>query len=283
MGGKSKPATTTTNQTTTNAPWAPASGALEGMVKSAQDAYAATPKTPVFSGPNADQTAAVDYLRGQAAGTATGSDELRALGQQTASGYFLNPETNPYIKQAVESAIRPLQKQLDGRIVSVGDAATMAGAYGGDRQALLKAKALTGFNEAALDTSGKIYFDNYNNERTRQMGAGALFDQANALALKPGQILSSIGDQQQQWDIAKATAAMDAPWAGLDRLQQTLSGVQGYGSQETDGTTVATGAKGSKASGALGGALGGASAGSAFGPWGAGIGAVIGGLGGLFG
>lgn len=283
MGGKSKPATSTTNQTTTNAPWAPASGALEGMITSAQGAYDATPKTPVFTGPNADQTAAVDYLRGQAGATATGADEMRALAQQTASGYFLSPDTNPYIKQAVEAAIRPLQQQLDGRIVSVGDAATMAGAYGGDRQALLKAKALTGFNEAALDTSGQIYFNNYNNERQRQMGAGALFNDANALALKPGQVLSSIGDQQQQWDIAAATAAMDAPWAGLDRLQSVLSGVQDYGTQTTDSKTVSQGAKASGAQGALGGALGGASAGSAFGPWGAGIGAVIGGLGGLFG
>lgn len=295
MGGKSKPATSTSNttsnvdRTTTNGPWAPADAALQDMIKQAQIAYAATPKTPVFTGPNADQTGAVNYLRDQAPGLATGGIELRNLGQATARGDFLNPESNPHLRAAMAAAVDPFREQLDQNILSVGDAATQMGAYGGDRSTLLRAKALTGFNKAATNVTAQMAYENYARERQLQQGAGALLGQANDLMLQPGRVLSTIGDQQQSWDMARVAALQEAPWAGLDRYANILGSVQGYGTQQTTGTetSATTGtqaaAKQSGVGGFASGALGGAAAGSSFGPWGAAIGGVVGGLGSLFG
>lgn len=295
MGGKSKPATQTINQTqtvdrtTASTPWGPADMAIQDMVKQAQTAYAATPKVPIFTGPNADQTAAVDYLRTQAAGTAAGGQELRNLGVATARGDFLSPESNPYLAGAIAAAVDPYREQLGQNVLSIGDVSSMSGAYGGDRSTLLKAKALTGFNKAAMNTSAGMLADNYRFERGQQNNAGAILGQANDIMLKPGQVMSTIGDQQQSWDMARIAALQDAPWAGLDRYSSILSQVTPYATQRTTGTDTTVGtntqtaAKGSTASGVASGALGGAAAGASFGPWGAAIGGIVGGLGGLFG
>lgn len=288
MGLFSKPKTKTTqtiDQTQTNGPWEAADSSLRDMVNRANAAMANTPTTPVFTGPNKDQLAAVDAFRALAGQAGQGANDLRNLGTATARGDFLHAESNPYLQGAIEAAQRPLQKQLTSNIMAANDAAQVAGAYGGSRGELLKAKAITGFNEVSMDTAAKMLAENYQFERGMQQNAGNLLAQANVIGMQPGQLLGEIGDMQSKWDIAKATAVIDAPWAGLDRYAQILGTTSPYGQTHTEGTNTTT----SKQSGGglgsvLGGALGGASGlGSLFGPWGAGIGAVVGGLGGLFG
>lgn len=296
MGGKSKPAKQTTNtvqnveRVTTPTPWQPADLGLKEMISQAAQAYAATPKTPVFTGPNATQQSAVNYLTGQAAGTATGGQELRDLGQATARGDFLNPSSNPYIMGAISAAVDPYREQLDQNILKVGDVSSMNGAYGGDRSALLRASALTGFNKAATNVSASMLADNYGRERQLQQNAGNILAQGNELMLKPGQVLAAAGDQQQSWDMARIAALQEAPWTGLDRYASILGQVQPYasttstGTETTNSTGTQTPARGSTATGVATGALGGAASGfQVGGPWGAAIGGIVGGLGGLFG
>ena len=309
MGNKSKPAksttTSTSNSTSTSDPWAAAKPALEGMLTSASGAYAATPKTPIFTGPNAQQLAAQSSLQGFAQnGADAGAQAVLANAAKTAGGFYLDPANNPFMQSnpnvqgVIDAAINPLRQQLDQNVLSIGDAAKLAGAYGGDRQDLLKGQALTGFNREALDAASKIQYGAWNDqqnrlqqemqfERTNQNNAAQLFQQGNQLAMAPAQIMAALGDQTAGWDLAAGTAARDAPWTGLDKLATLLGTVSPYGTTTTTGnstgTTIGTPAKASGLQSGLSGALGGASAGSAFGPWGAGIGAVVGGLGGLFG
>lgn len=304
MGGRSKPQVTQTNQTTTNtpSPYAPAQPVIDSMLANASKAYDATPKTPTYTGLNAQQLAAQQQLTSLAPGTGAGADAVRANAEKNASGYYLDPAHNPFAQQnpniegMIAASIDPLRKQLDSNVLSIGDAAKLAGAYGGDRQDILKGQALTGFNQAALNTSGQLrynawdssqnrYLQDYMAERQNQNTAGSQFEEANKLALTPAQIMSALGDQTSAADVAAKQAAIDAPWAGLDRVSQITSGVMPLASSTGTqvGTQTVTGAKPSQGAGAISGALGGASAGAAFGPWGAGIGAVLGGLGGLFG
>lgn len=264
MGGNRSQTTTSTS---TSAPPEWQRSQIENLYNQGRQALAQMP-----TGPNATQLEAQGWLRGLAPGLSAGANDVRNLGVATARGDYLNPETNPFIRQAVEAAQRPLRQQLDQNVLAIGDAAQQAGAYGGSRQGIIESGALRDFNTAALDSAGQIYADNYARERALQQNAPALLSAANQLSLAPGQLLGLLGDQEQSW---KA----DMPWTGIDRMAALLSLGGGYGT--TTGTQTVP--RGSAASGALSGAMGGASAGSAFGPWGAGIGAVLGGLGGAFG
>jgi hypothetical protein len=320
MGKARAPKSTeTSNQTQTVTPYAPAQGGLEDMLKAATTAYAATPKTPTFTGPNQTQLDAASMLKNLAPSTAAGAGAMSELANKTSSGFWLDPannptmqgsgwheDLNPALQSAIQAAINPLHDQLDQNILSVGDAAKLAGAYGGDRGDLLKATALSRFNRDAMDVGSNLWYNSYEAmtgrnfqanqgdfaaanaareaERQRQMNSGALYNDANQLALDPARILSALGDQQSGWDQAAAASAIDAPWAGLDRYATILGQAAPYATTNTTGTATKTGTPGGGGlTGGISGALGGASAGSAFGPWGAGIGAVVGGLGGLFG
>lgn len=304
MGGSSKPATSTVNNTTTNTPtpYAPAQPVIDSMLANAQTAYNATPKTPTYTGLNAQQLQAQGILTGLAPSLGEGSAAVLDNAKKNASGFYLDPANNPFTSQnpntdaLIAASIDPLRKQLDSNVLSIGDAAKLAGAYGGDRQDLLKGQALTGFNQAALNTTANINYNawdaqqaraksEYDIERQNQNNAGTLFQQGNQLAMTPAQIIAALGDQTSAATVAANQSAIDAPWAGLDRLSQITSGVLPLSSTTGTqvGTTTSTGEKASGGASALSGALGGASAGAPFGPWGAGVGAVLGGLGGLFG
>lgn len=263
MGGKKQQTTTSTSETK---PWQPMATELQSLWQQGNQALGAMP-----TGPNATQLEAMDWLKGVAPQLGQGASDLRNLGIAQARGDFLDPASNPFITGAVEAAQRPLRDQLDQNILQIGDAAQLAGAYGGDRERLLRGQALGDFNQSALDIATQTYAQNYANERQLQQNAGNLIGIADALSMAPGQLLGALGDQEYSW-------ALEMPWAGLDRMAALLQLGQGYGTSK--GTQ--TGPAQSTGGGIFSGALGGASAGSAFGPWGAGIGAVLGGIGGLF-
>lgn len=282
-GGKSKPATQVVNQTTTNDPWAPLVPHLTSLFSQGQQALAATPKAN-YAGPNADQQNAVAILRGLAPTMGQGSDELRQLGMDTIGGKYLDPNTNPFLKQSVEQAIGLNTQNLNRNILpGLADQAILGGAYGGSGYGVAQGVLAGEANTANTNAATTAYNANYQMERDRQLNGGTLLNQANQLSMAPAQLLDMIGSQQQGWDQAALTAAQDAPWAGLDRYAALLGLGTGYGSGTNNSTTTGTPAKPSGGSSFLQGALGGAGAGSAFGPWGAGIGGILGGLGSLFG
>lgn len=287
MGGRSStPATTTTNQNTTSDPWAPLIPHLTELMGRGRTALDATPNTVegTYAGPNQTQRDAADLIRAQAPGLATGSSELRQLGLDTVNGRYLDPSTNPWLERTVQQGLDQTTQNFNRTVLpGMADAAILGGAYGGSGYGVAQGIAAGDLGRAQTDAATQAYAQNYQLERERQLGAGTLFNQANTLALLPGQTLDLVGTQEQQWDQAALDAAGNAPWAGLDRYQQLLSSAAGYGTGTSTGTTVGTPARASGGAGLLQGAMGGASAGSAFGPWGAGIGGILGGLGGLFG
>lgn len=318
MGGKPKPQTQTVNNTTTVTPWGPAVQGLESMMGSATKAYDATPKTPLFTGPNQQQLSAQDALTAFAPATAAAQPLLAANALKSAGGFYLDPannkslggsgwheDLNPALQGMITAAINPLHDQLQQNALGIGDAAKMAGAYGGDRGELLKGLALSRFNRDAMDVGNQFYYNSYEAkqgrdftanqndfsaanaaralERSYQVNAGQEAAAANQIGMEPAKILAALGDQTAGWDLAQKSAAAEAPWIGLDKLSSVMGQITPYATSNLSGTTVTTAPQASGGAKALGGALGGASAGAAFGPWGAGIGAVVGGLGGLFG
>lgn len=282
-GRQSTPATQTVVQQQSNDPWAPLVPHLTDLFSRGRAAADATP-TQNYAGPNQDQRTAVDWMRGLAPTLSTGANELRTLGLDTANGRYLSPDSNPWLRQAVEAGIGQNTNNLNRNILpGLADAAIQGGAFGGSGYGVAQGVLAGETQRANTDASVQAYNQNYQVERDRQMGAGNLFNQANLLDLQPAQLLDLIGSQQQGWEQDRLRAAQDAPWSGLDRYASLLGLGTGFGSSNGTATTTGTPARASGGASFLQGALGGASAGSAFGPWGAGIGGILGGLGGAFG
>ena len=212
---------------------------------------------------------------------------------------------NPYTDAVVNQSLMDIDRSRQLMQVGNASAATQAGAFGGSRQGVVEAET----NRAALDqmarTSAQLRsqgFDTaaglYGQDLNRGMQAGLANQgaglaaglanqgaglQANQQQLQAAGMLGGFGMQQQMTDQMGLDAQrrqfleqQNAPLQQYALQQGFLSGIPGNTSQISDPGS-------NPGSGALGGAMSGAAMGSRFGPLGAGIGAVGGGLLGLFG
>lgn len=270
MAGKSKPATTTVNQTTTNAPLAAQSGMFQSLWDNAMRAYNTTDRSGTL---NQFEQQAQNRAVQAANESGIGVDETRQLALKQLRGDFLSPNSNPYLADAVTAANSGVKDQLLREILpSTNSAAIASGAYGGSRNGVQNAQAITDYNKVAADNANKIYYQNYANERNIQQNSPNLLEAANKQNLSASQILSALGAGTRELQ-------QNAQWTGLDKLAAILT-AGGFSNQTTQGTTTQTPASGG-IGGFIQGAAGGASAGAAIGgPWGAAIGGILGGLGG---
>jgi hypothetical protein len=213
------------------------------------------------------------------------------LANDTLSGAYLNPESNPYFKAGLQATIRPQVENLQQRVLPQLTAdAWNAGAYGGDRYNIEQGRRLSETERNIGDTSAKAYSDMYNAERARQMQAPQLAQAGMQISQMPADLLAAAGTEQRGWAqeplneaMSRYQQSLQAPWQAVTPYAQLLQGLP-IGQA---GTSAATGSPGqwytptNKAGGALAGAAGGAAMGSAFGPWGTAAGGILGLVGGL--
>jgi hypothetical protein len=210
------------------------------------------------------------------------------LANDTLSGAYLNPESNPYFKQGLQATIRPQVENLQQRVLPQLTAdAWNAGAYGGDRYNIEQGRRLSETERNIGDTSAKAYSDMYNAERARQMQAPTMAQAGMQIQMMPSDVEAAAGAEQRGWaqepiteGMTRYQMALQAPWQGVTPYASLLQGLP-YG-QASQGTSTGTPGQfyqgTSKGASALTGAMGGASMGAAFGPWGAAAGGIIGGL-----
>lgn len=262
MGGEGK------KTTQENAPWGPAQGYYKDLYSKAQTAFDTNQATPftgeMWAGPNQTQRDAIAGVK-TAAGQMTGAPELRNLALSQINGDWLTPDKNPFIKDVVTAATRPMQEAFDKNRLSITDQAIAQGAYGGARQDLEQLKALSGFTQDVGDMSSGIYAQNYANERGIQQNSGNLLDQANLLSLAGPTALAGAGATEQGWEQGALDAALakwklnqQQPWNGMSEMANIL-GSGGFG--QTTTTAPAT----NPILGVLQGLMGGASTGASMG------------------
>lgn len=261
----SKKKTTTESK---NEPWSAAKPYITDLYSQAQTAFNNTDRGPytgeLYAGPTAAQLGAVDQYKAAAAnpqvnaGQQMGWDGARSVydnAQATLSGQFMDPASNPYLKQAVEAATRPIEERLTRSILpSIQDQSIAQGAYGGSGYGTAQALAMSDWSQQSADVASKIYAQNYAQERQYQMQAASQI--ANALALQEGgtnaglsgaNLLGQAGSQEQAWQQAALDANLQkyqinqaAPWSGINELSSILN-AGGY-NQQTQTTTQKTGA-----------------------------------------
>ena len=218
------------------------------------------------------------------------------LGQAQASGQFLSPDSNPFLQQTINAAIRPQLEAFQNQILPGFESQALnAGAFkGSSARDLAQNQLSSGVLNQIGDTASNLAFQNFAKERQLQQNSGQLIDQGARLSqLSPtllGQAGQSVrGLQQNALDDAllRFQEGVNAPFRPLFPLASILQG-SNIGSTSTQTiprpSPLATGIQG-----ALGGAGGGAAISGALdltGGQGAGLtglGALLGGLGGGLG
>ena len=210
------------------------------------------------------------------------------LGQQTAQGAFLSPDSNPFLQGAIDAGVRPIFENLRQQVLpGIRSEAIARGAFGGSREGITEALAGSGALTAAGDVASRLSFQNLTNERQLQQNAPALIGAGAQLQQVPNQILGQVGDvrrsleqEQLNAEIARFKEAAEAPFRPLFPL---ASIIQGTNVGQTTKFEGGGGGLGGAIQGGLGGAASGAAVGSFFGPPGTAIGAGLGGLLGAFG
>ena len=254
------------NQTVTNKLDPLMQRQLSQYFGAANDVYANTNYTPYTGQRVAGADAATDAA-GRTFGQAAGLAAVLG-GDQNA----IQQAMNPYQRNVIDALGGQYDRLRSQAALGANDAATQAGAFGGDRHALLVGERQGALDrQQAQDTSNLLY-QGYNDVQNRAaqnvgIGLGAAGQQFAA-----GDYNRNINQQGLDAQYQEFLNKQNFPISKLGILQGTVNGVP-YGSSQQQ--PLRTNLLGSAAGGAAtGGAIGG--------PLGAGIGAGVGLLGGLF-
>lgn len=132
-------------------------------------------------------------------GQATPNNNPLAAGQENAilSGQYLNHETNPYLRGAVEAATSGQRDTLMRQILpQLQDQSILQGAYGGAGNGTMNALAVGDFNRFALDAANDVYNNNYMNERgLMQQTMGSSLDRSQSLAMQQASLEAARNSQ----------------------------------------------------------------------------------------
>jgi len=163
----------------------------------------------------------------QLAGSSTDPNSLTNLGRtefgNTIRGDYLNADTNPYLKGAVDTALGDVQGRVSGTF----------GRGGGNNYGSSAHQEWLGKNLA--DTALPIYAQNYQTERGRQMQAAQMAPgmdtAASAGLLQAGGMQDTYQQALINADKAKHDFGQMAPWDALQRYQGSITGQ--YGGTQT--------------------------------------------------
>jgi len=186
-----------------------------------------TPYAPfqTYVSPSEATTSALSGIEQRAM---AGSPLLRSAqeqSQKTISGEYLSG--NPFFQGAFQAATRPLEQQFGQNIMDIRSKLSSAGRYGSGAQTGLEGRAAEGLSTAMSDIAGKLAYQNYSDERTRQESAinnAAALSQADYNDLSK---LLAVGTTREGYDQAAIADAIARYQYEMpeSRLSTFLSGV----------------------------------------------------------
>jgi len=153
------------------------------------------------------------------------------------AGSNLDQYINPYNRQVVDTALGDIERARQMQNLQNNSAATLAGAYGGDRAALVNTET----NRAALDASARVAadlrsrgFDQaaalYGQDADRTMDADIRNQAADATTVRDGMSLAAqlAANNQEQDRLAQSQTALNQLAAGDNLLQAFGQGTDAY-------------------------------------------------------
>jgi len=275
-------------------PWDEAKPYFQDLYIAAQQSFINTPRDvysgTFFAGENDYDLLARTALDEAANEMSLDADRIRDHQAQLYSGYWLNPNTNPFILGTVNASLDTVNRQFTDEILpSIIDHAIQGGAYSGTSQAELTLRAIERYSNEANKISAAVYYENYQRERTILEASPQLLTVAENIEAKKGQLLQANADLLRaltQIGLDEALKHREqellSPWYGFVEYTSVLTG-GGFSSQSQEQPQANP--LGSLLTGAIGGAATGWAIGSEVGavggPAGAVIGGLLGGIGGL--
>ena len=177
-----------------------------------------------------------------------GRQRIQDIVAQQFAGTNLAPYTNPYNQQVVDAALNDIERQRQLQLQRNASRATLAGAYGGDRAALVDAET----NRAALDAAARTAanlraqgFDRAAQNVALDANRALTADRANqaadtqtvrdALSVASGNLQANMAQQRaadtdtQLNRIRQSQALLDAFGQGSDIYRQYLGDFVGLG------------------------------------------------------
>ena len=190
---------------------------------------------------------------------------LLNLGNYTAQGGFLSPESNPFLTSNIEASLRPITQEFTNSVLpNFQSNAIQSGAFSGSSARDMAFNQLaSGYGQQVLDTGTGIAFDNYQRERQLQQQAGQLLDQGALLNQLTPEMLAQVGLGQRELAqrpldeaLLQHRESVNAPFGPLFPLASIIQGGDigsAFSSNVPQPSALSSG---------LIGALGGASAGA---------------------
>jgi hypothetical protein len=203
----------------------------------------------------------------------------------------MDVENNPYLRQAVDSAMSAVgQKYTDagGEFSQIRAGANEAGQYGGSRHGVAEGIAAGRAAGEMADIGTNMYTAAYDKGQDTFARTMALAPSALDAMTQPANWMSAVGAQQENvaqqqldYDAMAREWELNSPWLGLQNYANIVYGAGSGGGTSTGTSTVGGGSRNSLM-GAVGGGLSGYALGSSIGaiggPMGAAAGAVLGAL-----
>jgi hypothetical protein len=131
-----------------------------------------TPYAPfqTYVDPSSATTQALSGIQQRATSGSSLIPAAQAQLQKTITGDYLSAG-NPFFQGAFQAAARPVEQQFGQNIMDIRSKLSSAGRYGSGAQTNLENRAATGLSTALSDIAGKMSYQNYGDERTRQTSA----------------------------------------------------------------------------------------------------------------
>lgn len=251
----------------------PQTAAMQAEVFRRAQAAANQPYTP-YQG---QTVAGVSDLSSDAAKQFEAGSMLTGLGASALAG---NPDAfsrfmNPYQRNVIDALGQSYDRQRGQAALDANDAATRAGAFGGDRHALLVGERQGALDRAQMQDTANLLYGGFNDANQRALQAANFGLGSSQQAFNAGDYFRDIQQQYLTDQQNRFNEARDWDIRNLDILKGALTGTP-YGQTQETPLYKNVGA------GILGGAATGAQIGSAIPGVGTALGAGIGGLIGLF-
>lgn len=160
---------------------------------------AANYPTQTVAGLSSDTQNALDMIRQRA----TAGSPVQAAGDQnyldTINGNYLNASSNPYLQSYMDAVNRSTTNQYNSTTLpALQGAYAAAGRYGSNAYATQVSNSQQALAQALADSNATIGYNNYNDERTRQLTAATNAPTMAAADYNDANALNAAGVQEQQ-------------------------------------------------------------------------------------